>query len=132
MADSPKMYTNDNIISQPKLAASVQSNKSDYNTNKRRSPDMHLHNIENSDYGRDSEFGKSNPRTTAKSKAQAMLQKRKTEIRVINNQKQQRPSGMRLPINNPMPFGQESAFSSNQPATAPHSKTTVFKQDLAP
>jgi len=28
MADSPKMYLNENIISQPKLAGSTQSNKS--------------------------------------------------------------------------------------------------------
>lgn len=73
MADSPKMYANENIISQPKLAASIHSNKSDVNTVKAQSPGMQLQNVEHSEYAPDSDprgnlkLGKQN------SKAQALL-----------------------------------------------------------
>ena len=68
-------------------------------------------NLDNSDYGPDSEYGRTNQKSH---KSLAMISKRKAEIKVLNNQKGRKTSGMRLPITNPMPFGHDTSFSSNQ------------------
>lgn len=95
--DSPKIYANDNIISQPKLNTSANSNKSDGNTTKAQEPDMQLVCLENSDYGPDSEFAKSNMQQKSH-KSLALISKRKTEIRILNNHRDRKAAGMRIPI----------------------------------
>lgn len=106
---------------------------SDMNTTKVQEQDMQLMNLENSDYGPDSEYGKNNQKSH---KSLTMISKRKAEIKVYNNQRGRKTSGMRLPITNPMPFGHDTSFSSNQMGSITNNmhiknKNSIYKQDFS-
>ena len=97
---------------------------------------MQLMNVENSDYGPDSDLGRATHQQKS-NKSLTMISKRKTEIRIVNNQRGRKTSGMRLPITNPMPFGHDISLSSNQMGSVTQNhqqskhKGSVSKQDFS-